>query len=215
MYAKYVLPFRQYIVINVIACTLGEVHYLSSPIFYSLSLWPCVLFPPPAPFACNEMLWNVGRCFHPIVSWRGAVPGHGLSDLIDSSYMNYDEIQGVLSRCINDILLSHMRVRPTRVVTFIVVQAGMRPVLLGWRLLRRWSCSSPVHRYNIAYVIFVDGHCRWCLLIMLNGQALADSSLLYNSVSTHSAADIVIGGCSRYNHCLTSILFDELHIRLS
>lgn len=110
MYPVKLLAFRWYIVLNVLAGSEGGLGSLSSRISFSPSLSPCILFPHPGPITCNEMLGDVDRRFHRIVSWRVALPVHDTFDVIAFHYMTQYVISDVFSQLISYILLFQLRV---------------------------------------------------------------------------------------------------------
>lgn len=144
MYSGYVLAFRSYIFINVLACAVGAVRSLSSPISFSLSLSPGVLFPHSAPIGSDEMLENVGRRFHRIAMCRVAAPEYNLLDVIAFPYATYYAIHGVFSQHMSDIFLFHSPVPLLRFFSLSVVNILLCPVVFGWRLLPHSSNCSPV-----------------------------------------------------------------------
>lgn len=137
MYPGYSLVFSQNIVINAFGCTAGGVRSLLPPIFFSLSLLPFVLVPLLAPIACDEMLENEGRQLHRIVTWHVAVAAYHVCNVIAFPFMTHYAIHLEFSGRISDIILYKSRVPCMRFFWLSVSLVFLRPVVLGWRLVRR------------------------------------------------------------------------------
>lgn len=127
-------------------------------------LCPCrslFLFLPLSAIAIDEMLDNVCRWFHHIVSWRVAIAAYNIFDVIAFAYMTHYAIQGLFSQRISDSFLLCLRVHCLHFFLFSLPHVGLRPAVLSWRLLHRWGSCSLVHRYSMAYSVLADRHCRW------------------------------------------------------
>lgn len=105
MYPGTIFVFCRYIVNSVLACVVGDVRSLSFPISAFLSLCLCDLSPHRERTECDEILSDVGRQLHPIVSQRIAVLVYNIFDVITISDMLHFVIHGVLLRHIRETLL--------------------------------------------------------------------------------------------------------------
>lgn len=182
MYPGYPLPFRRYIVTNVLACPVGGVRSLWSTIPFSLSLFPCVLFPPLAPIAGDEGLRNVCRWFQHNVSWCIAVRRYHVFHVIAFSYLTHYAIHGVFSRRISNVLL-FIPMSPacisSRSASFssVCVQLSSVGVFFAVGGTVAWSTDMELHMPSLLTVTVVD-----ITSITRNGPVLGDSSLLYDYV---------------------------------
>lgn len=74
MYPAYLLVFRQYIVINVLTCRVDGLRSLSPKLYFFSVPVGLPLVSKSSAKANDEMLRDVGKRLHRIVSWAVVVP---------------------------------------------------------------------------------------------------------------------------------------------
>lgn len=126
------------------------------------------------------MLWNLGRQFHRLVSWRIAIPADDIFDAIAFSYITLYAIRAIFMWRISDIFPSN-RVPPACVSSF---SASFFSDCIPWSSVGVWFTSEAsvdrstdtvlrIPSSSIVTVVGLTSRTR-------NDPIMVDSSLLYD-----------------------------------
>lgn len=163
----------------------------------STSLSIFVILPSEPPIGSNEVFGNLLKWLHRIMFWVVAVPAHDASSVIALAHMVHNAIDcefalrvseffsGTLSSAIADSVISFVNL-----FFWHVNELPLCEFSEGASVARLIETVSPF--WSFLNVIVVGD-----TYITINGPALEENRLFYDSVSKLSAAEVFIGGWSR------------------